>query len=80
MGLNAEYSSVIKTVSTWPLEDRITLAQDLLGTLKSDVAQRRTSKNTADQALGIAKGSGPAPTDGEVKQWIDEHRMEKYGR
>ena len=23
---------------------------------------------------------GPAPDDATVKQWIDEHRMEKYGR
>ena len=23
---------------------------------------------------------GPAPDDETVKQWIDEHRMEKYGR
>ena len=29
--------------------------------------------------IGLAAGDRPPPTDEEVKQWIDEHRMEKYG-
>ena len=36
-------------------------------------------RNTYKQAKGIAGGSGSAPTDEQVRQWIDEHRMTKYG-
>ena len=29
--------------------------------------------------IGLAAGEKPPPTDEEVRRWIDEHRMEKYG-
>ena len=37
-------------------------------------------KPTLDQFVGIARGSGPIPNDDQVGQWIDEARMQKYGR
>ncbi len=30
--------------------------------------------------VGLLATDRPPPTDAEVEQWLDEHRMEKYGR
>jgi hypothetical protein len=29
--------------------------------------------------IGLGAGSGLPPSDSLVRQWMDEHRMEKYG-
>jgi len=33
----------------------------------------------ASQALGIGAGVTPPPNDETAKQWLAEHRLEKYG-
>ena len=35
---------------------------------------------SAAEIAAMFKTDKPAPDDATVKQWIDEHRMEKYGR
>ena len=32
------------------------------------------------EVAAMFKTDTPAPDDATVKQWIDEHRMEKYGQ
>ncbi len=34
---------------------------------------------SAAEVQGLLRTDRPAPNDETVKQWIDEHRMEKYG-
>lgn len=36
------------------------------------------SGHTIDEALGLLATEQPAPSDSEVEQWLEEHRMEKY--
>jgi len=79
MARDASYQQVLELVSAWPAEDRIALARDLLGTVQGNEATR-TARPSFEQALGIGRGDAPAPTDEQVRQWIDEHRMGKYAR
>lgn len=37
-------------------------------------------KYSVEEVRALLKPKGPPPDDATVKQWIDEHRMEKYGR
>ncbi len=78
---NAEttYERIIQIVNSWPAHRRFTLVQDVLKTLEpnSQVAPRR--RDTLKQALGFLATSRAAPSDQEVAQWLDEHRVEKYG-
>jgi hypothetical protein len=74
-----EYQKVVQTVLSWPPEDRASLIQLLLDGMKSH-ATATAQKLQLSDFVGIARGSGAAPDDAQVKQWIDEHRMEKYGR
>jgi hypothetical protein len=56
-------------------------ADDVISAMKARYprlfAQSDTQKLHA--ILDNATSDRPPPTDAEVKQWIDEHRMEKYG-
>ena len=73
-----EIDSILKRVETWPPEDRRALAIELLQ--RSTTGATLPPRDTLSQARAIAGSrTGPAPTDEEVKQWIDEHRMAKYG-
>ena len=75
---NAEYTEVLKIVRSWPPDQRIALAQEVLQTTQE--SQSPFPRPSFERALGIAgtKGNAP-PNDKQVKQWIGEHRMEKYG-
>ena len=36
-------------------------------------------ENTLDKAAGLLRLKGPAPTDEQVRQWLDEELLRKYG-
>jgi hypothetical protein len=78
----SDYDSLLKTVSSWPAEQRISFAHDVLGTLRGtpDVEPSAPGRNTLARALGLARGTGPVPDDAEAERILEEARMEKYGR
>ena len=73
-----DYNAVVQAIRQWTADKRFSLVQEVLQTL-APVTPPRQRRRTADEALGLAATADHlAPTDEEVKQWIDEHRMEKY--
>lgn len=72
------YTSVLHTVQTWPARQRYLLVQDLLKTLEPEVEPTKR-EDTLSLARGLLATDKPAPTDEEVAQWLEEHRLEKYG-
>jgi hypothetical protein len=74
-----EYAAVLEKVRSWPAEMRLTLAEQLLHSLHPEVRTNGRRGIPAEQVLGLAAGKGPPPDDETVKQWIHEHRLEKYG-
>lgn len=75
---NINYDSVLNIVRQWPSAKRMTLIQDVLATLATRVEASRPARATLKQALGLLATDQPAPTDEEVEQMLDEHRLEKY--
>ena len=73
------YRAVIEIIRDWPPASRFSLVQDVLKTLAPEVESSRSKRNTLEKALGLLATNQPAPSDAEVQQWLDEHRMEKYG-
>ena len=71
------YQQVLEVVSQWSDVRRFTFVQDVLKTLEPET--RPHQKQTLQQALGLLKTNAPPPSDGEIKEWLDNHRMEKYG-
>ena len=76
---NVNYESILNTIQQWPTAQQIELVQDVLQALSPRISPPQTLHKTLDKALAILATDKPAPTDAEVKQWLDEHRMEKYG-
>ena len=73
------YDQVLETVHTWPPAKRISLAQDLLKSLASEIETSRPKRNTFKKALGLLTTGQPAPTDEDIRRWLEERRAEKYG-
>ncbi len=73
------YNSILNVVSQWPPTQQQALVNDVLKMISSRVEPPRQKRPTLSEALGLLATDQPAPTDAEVKQWLDEHRMEKYG-
>lgn len=77
MNQSPTYQQVLEIVRQWPDARRFTLVQDVLKTLEPEAHPRK--KQTLSQALGLLATSAPPPSDEEIKQWLEEHRTEKYG-
>lgn len=73
------YESISTIVRSWPVSSRLTLVQDVLQSIEAEIEEKPTPKKTLHLALGLLKTDAPPPTDEEVAQWLDEHRIEKYG-
>lgn len=73
------YNSVLQTIRQWPVEKRFALIRDVIDTLERDAFPSQPRRKTLKRALGLLTTSGPAPSAAEIQQWLDEHRMEKYG-
>ena len=70
---------VLQTVRQWTFDERLALVQEVLNTLQPKPENAPfTREKTLHKALGLAATDEPAPTDAEVEQWLDEHRMERY--
>jgi hypothetical protein len=75
-----ELTGVLNRVKSWSLELRITLARCILETLERTTVTTQSQTNRSVRSLiGIGAGDSPPPDDEAVRQWIEEHRMEKYG-
>ena len=76
------YNSVLDIIHKWPASQRYLLVQDVLKTLgpQDELAEPpRGSHDILSLALGLLATGQPAPTDEEIAQWLEEHRLEKYG-
>jgi hypothetical protein len=73
------YQTVLEIVRTWSPIKRYTLVQDVLRTLAPEETTPQHKKKTLARALGLLATDQPPPSDAEIEQWLDEHRMEKYG-
>jgi len=62
---------------------RIALARRILETVEDAVpnhSPRPPRGYSAAEVRAMLKIDKPAPDDATVQQWIDEHRLEKYGK
>ena len=74
-----DYETVLETVRRWPLDRRFALVQDIISTLAVEVTHPGSTRQTLPRALGLLATDRPIPSDAEIEEWLNEHRMEKYG-
>jgi hypothetical protein len=75
----ASYQTVLTTVLSWPNSKQWALLRELFALIAREDEIAGKQYGTLSKVLGIASTDQPPPTDEEVEQWLDEHRMEKYG-
>jgi hypothetical protein len=78
--------TILRAVADWPVEDQMGLARAIAEHASSravpPTASAETdaaSKPSWETLHGIASNSDEPPSDEQVKQWLDEHKKEKYG-
>jgi hypothetical protein len=77
--LTAEYDEILARVRTWPPEQRLHLAEDLLQSLPRASDADGLRGVPVEKVRGVAAGAGPVPDDDAVRRWVEEHHAEKYG-
>lgn len=78
--IDAEVADVLKRVEHWPGSQRRTLAHELLrGDRQRHLEQRPPRQIPLQQIRGMLKTDIAPPTDEQIKQWIEEERLKKYG-
>jgi hypothetical protein len=79
-----QVADIVRRVQNWPASLRVVLARRILETLESPAVEQPPPKlprgPSAAEIAAMFKTDKPAPDDATVKQWIEEHRMEKYGK
>ncbi len=81
MSMTTQHESILQQVVAWPVEERLSLAQEIVASVRPVPARRAPApRNTAARAYGLLRGPLPPPDDDDVKRILHEHRMEKYGR
>ena len=73
------YATILQIVTHWPPAQRFDLVQQVLKTLAPNPEALRPRYSSLQKLSGILATDQPAPSDAEVKQWLEEARMEKYG-
>lgn len=79
-----EIAEILSQVRSWPAARRVALARRILETLENPPVEQPSPPlprgPSAAEIAAMFKTDKPAPDDATFKQWIDEHRMEKYGK
>ncbi len=74
----ASYHEVFDTVRSWRPELQADLAQAILSLLAEGVGSPKR-RNSYERIAGRLKTNKPAPTDKEVREMLEQARLERYG-
>lgn len=77
-GKTVKYENILTIINHWSPAQRLLLLQDILKSLNTEWIRRTPRQKTLETALGLLARKGPAPTDEQVKKWLEEHRLQKY--
>ena len=67
-------------MKTWPARLQVSLARRALDAVDAENASVPLTRGVpVSELIGMGAGSGEPPSDAQVRQSVDEHRMEKYG-
>ncbi len=72
--------TILRAVRSWPTDEQIALAEEILELAQEPTVEEPLEPPDSRSLAGLIANGQTPPTDEEVAQWLDEHRMEKYGR
>lgn len=74
--------AILRAIRAWPPSEQLALVQEILAHTVEQLAsahREEPAQSTWQALYGLASNGQEPPTDEQVAQWLDEHRMEKYG-
>jgi hypothetical protein len=74
----SEIEQIMERVRFWPSDHKLALVRKVLETFDKE-SRSKPRGRPVSELIGIGAGKAPPPDDEQVKQWIDDYRMEKYG-
>ncbi len=77
-GKTVKYENILTIINHCSPAQRLLLLQDILKNLNTEWIRRTPRQKTLETALGLLASKGAAPTDEQVKKWLEEHRLQKY--
>lgn len=72
--------TILAAVQSWPEDEQIAFAEEILALVQGPIVEEPLESPDSRSLVGLLANGQTPPTDEEVAQWLDEHRMEKYGR
>jgi hypothetical protein len=75
-----DHEAIEQAIAAWPVEEQIALARQILERASKPAPPQPTERSTWEALYGIASTGQEPPSDEQVAQWLDERRMNKYGR
>lgn len=78
-----EYGEILDRIAGWPPSIRLALLRDVLDTLAPEISSTlrqvpRARRPGLEEVVGLLKTDEPPPTDEQVKQWLEQRRIETY--
>lgn len=78
-----EIAQMVQQVQRWPITMRIALARQILESVEREPETASVSPlprgPSAAEIAARFRTEKPAPDDDAVEQWMDQHRVTKYG-
>lgn len=72
--------TILRAIRAWPEDEQLAFAREILQQLRGHVVEEPLAPPDSRGLAGLIANGQTPPTDEEVAQWLDEHKMEKYGR
>jgi hypothetical protein len=72
-------AEVLGQVATWPVEERLTLAREILQSVQRDVSETPRPKKSLKALYGALNLGHAPPSDEECERLLEEELLRKYG-
>lgn len=73
-----EYARVLDEIKQWPLETRLGLLRDVIGSLEPSGTPDGKRGRPVAELIGLGAGDNSPPNDDRVREWIAEYRLGKH--
>lgn len=73
-------NTILQAVSSWPRDEQLALARAIWEQVGAGFVEEPIAPPDSRGLAGLIARAGTPPTDEDVARWLDEHRLEKYGR
>ena len=72
--------TILRVVRSWPPDEQRALAEDILRYTGAPLVEEPLAPPDSAGLAGLLATEDSPPTDEEVAHWLEDRRLERYGR